>query len=160
MHDKLSRMLCAAALLLAACFVATAEAQKPTEPSVRIVVETDKPLQLDRAALARYPVTHYSGEAHGEKATWQGVEVRELLLAAGAPLGEKLRGGELLDVVVVTANDGYRVVFALAEFDAAFGNSGAILAYQRDGKAMDASEGPYRLVVPGERRAGRWVRDR
>lgn len=43
----------------------------------------------------------------------------------------------------------------MAEFDAA---SGAILADTRDGKPLDAHEGPYRIIVPGEKRPGRWVR--
>lgn len=52
------------------------------------------------------------------------------------------------------------VAFAgeLAEFDPAFGASGAILADSRDGKPLDAHEGPFRIVVPEEKRQGRWVR--
>lgn len=57
-----------------------------------------------------------------------------------------------------SAADGYRVVFVLAEFDPAFGNSGALRTDRRDGKPLDAKEGPYRLVVPREQRAGRWIR--
>ena len=59
---------------------------------------------------------------------------------------------------MVNAADGYRVVFALAEFDTEFGNAGAVLADRRDGKALDAKEGPFRLVSAREKRAGRWVR--
>lgn len=59
---------------------------------------------------------------------------------------------------MVNAADGYRVVFALAEFDTEFGNAGAVLADRRDGKALDAKEGPFRLVIAREKRAGRWVR--
>jgi len=33
-----------------------------------------------------------------------------------------------------------------------------LLADKRDGKPLSADEGPIRIVVPGEKRQGRWVR--
>jgi hypothetical protein len=33
-----------------------------------------------------------------------------------------------------------------------------LLADQRDGKPLSEKEGPLRLVVPDEKREGRWVR--
>ena len=82
----------------------------------------------------------------------------ELLRKAGAPLDKALRGDALSKCLLFSAADGYRVVFALAEFDPAFGNSGALLADRRDGKPLDAKEGPFRLIVPREQRAGLWIR--
>lgn len=61
-------------------------------------------------------------------------------------------------MVEVQARDGYRIVFALAEFDDAFSASPAILVDRRDGAPLPDEEGPLRIVVPGERRAARWVR--
>jgi len=81
----------------------------------------------------------------------------ESLRKAGAPLDKALRGDALSKCLLISAADGYRVVFTLAEFDPAFGNSGALLADRRDGKPLDATEGPYRLAVPREQRAGRWI---
>jgi hypothetical protein len=76
----------------------------------------------------------------------------------GAPSGDALRGKELADYVVVDARDGYRVVFALAEFDAGYSDRIALLADRVDGKAIDSTTGPLRLVVPDEKRPARWVR--
>ncbi len=58
----------------------------------------------------------------------------------------------------VSAADGYRVVFALAELDPASRNDVPIVAASCDGNALDAKDGPFRLIVPGEKRPARWVR--
>jgi hypothetical protein len=33
-----------------------------------------------------------------------------------------------------------------------------ILADKRDGKTLDAKEGPFRIVAPGDKRPARWIR--
>ena len=60
--------------------------------------------------------------------------------------------------LLVEATDGYRVVFALPELDPAFKDRAGLLADRRDGQPLAAAEGPLRLVVPGEKRHARWVR--
>ena len=59
---------------------------------------------------------------------------------------------------MVEAIDGYKVVFALAEVDPAFATREILLADKRDGKPLDAKEGPLRIVAPGDKRVARWVR--
>jgi DNA-directed RNA polymerase omega subunit len=59
---------------------------------------------------------------------------------------------------LVKARDGYAAVFALPEFDAGFTDRVILLADRCQGQALDAVEGPLRLVVPGEKRRARWVR--
>lgn len=113
---------------------------------------------VDRAALAQLPRKRVEASDHGTRSHWDGVEVRELLRRAGAPLGKALRGANLTRCVQVSAGDGYRVIFALAEFDPEFGDNQALLADEREGQPLDAKEGPFRLVLPREQRAGRWVR--
>ena len=61
-------------------------------------------------------------------------------------------------VVVADAADGYRVVFSLAELDGDFAGEQVIVADSTDGKSLDAHHGPLQLVVPGDKRQGRWVR--
>jgi len=48
------------------------------------------------------------------------------------------------------------VVIALPELDPAFTDKQIVLALARDGKPLDAKEGPYRLVIPDEKRMARW----
>jgi hypothetical protein len=59
---------------------------------------------------------------------------------------------------VVEAADGYRVVIALPELDPAFTDRQIVLAYLRNGKPLDEKEGPYRIIIPDEKRMARWVR--
>ena len=42
--------------------------------------------------------------------------------------------------------------------DPAFTSSQAILADKWDGKPLSAKEGPFRIVVPSDKRPARWVR--
>ena len=56
------------------------------------------------------------------------------------------------------AADGYRVVIALPELDPAFTDKQFVLAFLKDGKVLDEKEGPYRIVIPEEKRMARWVR--
>jgi hypothetical protein len=94
----------------------------------------------------------------GMQVHFEGVPAREILKLAGAPLGKDLRGANLAVFVVAEAADGYRVVYALTEFDSEFRDATILVADKRDGKALAAAEGPLRMVVPGEKRQGRWTR--
>jgi hypothetical protein len=60
--------------------------------------------------------------------------------------------------VVAAAEDGYRVVFSLAELDASVRDSEALVADTVDGTPLPDGEGPFRLIVPSDKRASRWVR--
>jgi hypothetical protein len=71
---------------------------------------------------------------------------------------ESLKGKRLASCLLVEAADGYQVVIALPEMDPAFTDKEILLAFLRDGKPLDAKEGPYRVVIPDEKRMARWVR--
>ena len=90
--------------------------------------------------------------------TWQGVKLIDLLRDAGVPAGEALRGRWLAAYVRVSAADGYRAVFSLAELDPAFRDGGVFVVDRRDGKPLDAKEGPLRIIAVGDKRPARWVR--
>jgi DMSO/TMAO reductase YedYZ molybdopterin-dependent catalytic subunit len=51
------------------------------------------------------------------------------------------------------------VVFALPELDPEFATQTILLAYQVDGKPLPAGEGPFRVVVPQEKKPARWIRE-
>jgi hypothetical protein len=91
-------------------------------------------------------------------ANYEGVPLRALLEKAGATFGETIRGKRLASYLLVEAADGYRVVIALPELDPAFTEKQVILAVLKDGKPLDAKEGPYRIMIPDEKRMARWVR--
>lgn len=95
----------------------------------------------------------------GAHVIYDGVPVVDLLQGAGVPLGRRLRGAQMKCYVVVNASDGYQVVFALPEFDPAFTDRVILLADKRDGQPLLAPEGPFRIIVPAEKRHARWVRE-
>jgi hypothetical protein len=97
-------------------------------------------------------------DEHGRTAQYGGVALRDLLTQQGVPAGEAVRGKLMARYVVVEATDGYRVVFSLPELDPSFTDRVILIADTRDGTALPAAEGPYQLIVPGEKRQARWVR--
>jgi DMSO/TMAO reductase YedYZ molybdopterin-dependent catalytic subunit len=149
--------------LVALALIASRPAHAQTAPSsnatLRVTGEVERPLVLSEADLQALPRKHLAvTDEKGTPVTYDGVPVVELLRRAGAPLGKKLRGPQMKLYVVINATDGYRVVFALPEFDPDFTDRVTILADRRDGHPMAPKEGPFRLVVAGEKRHARWVR--
>lgn len=65
---------------------------------------------------------------------------------------------QLKHALIVEGRDGYRILFSVGEIDPDFGNASIQLATEKDGKALPGAEG-YRLIVPGDKRGARYVRD-
>ncbi len=150
---ELLRVLGCAVLLLAGS-VANAE-------NFRLrLVGLDGVEQLVTAdAWAALPRAHVETIDHeGKPVTFDGVRANELLNLVKAPLGRDLRGKNLSLYVVATAADGYSVVYALTELDPEFTDRTILIADRRDGQASPEQDGPLRVVVPGEKRQARWLR--
>lgn len=113
---------------------------------------------VDAALLAGLPAHDVTLTAHGVTQTCNGPKFAAVLAKLGLPQGEALRGPALASGVIVHARDGYAVLFSLGEVDAALGNEGAIVATQCDGKPLTDKDGPFRLIVPNEKRPARSVR--
>ena len=109
----------------------------------------------DLSRLARHDTTV---SAHEVKGRYSGVALMDVLALVDAPRADSLRGRSLATYVLVEATDGYRVLFSIAELESGFTDRVVILADQKDGHPLPATEGPYRLIVPGEKRPARWAR--
>jgi hypothetical protein len=81
-----------------------------------------------------------------------------VLAKVDLPLGEEFHSTEASYYMVVEAKDGYRATFAWAELDASFMDRSVDVVTKRDGKPLSKKDGPFQLVVPGEKRSARWVR--
>jgi len=57
--------------------------------------------------------------SRGLETAYEGVWLTDILRQAGVPQGESLRGRALAGYVLAVAQDGYQVVFSLAELDPA-----------------------------------------
>ena len=159
MHTKLIGILFS--IVLCATFVvAQTSTQKQANPVLLTVNgEGAQPLKLAAEDLAKLPRRSVSAKDHdGKDTSFEGVDLGEVLTLAGVKLGEHLRGKELALFLLVEAADGYRAVFALPELNPAFTHRLVILADRREGKPLGEKEGPVRIVVPGEKRQARWVR--
>jgi hypothetical protein len=115
-------------------------------------------LPLDDATLAKLLGAEATLTAHGKTERCEGVWLDDLAAAAGLPAGDAVRGPALTMVIVAEAADGYRVVFGLGEIDAKLGNRRVLVARRCDGQALSTQEKTLRLVVAGEARAARSVR--
>ena len=133
--------------------VALAQGQQLT-----IETEGGKQTVLARSDLESLP--HVKVTTHGSDAseTFEGVTLRAVLEKAGVEFGHSMRGKRLASCLLVEAADGYRAVIALPEIDPDFTDKQVVLAFLQDGKPLDANAGPYRIVIPDEKRMARWVR--
>ena len=128
--------------------------------SQQLTVQTGsgKPTVLTRTDLEALPHVKVTTMNSGTPSVFEGISLEAVLEHAGVQFGETLRGKRLASCLLVEAADGYRAVIALPEIDPAFSDKQIVLAFLKDGKPLDDKEGPYRIVIPDEKRMARWVR--
>ena len=120
--------------------------------------ELGAPVKVTAAEIAALPHQEMALDDHGKTVRFGGVPLRLILEKGGITFGDSLRGKRLSSCLLVEAADGYRVVIALPELDPGFTDRVILLADQADGHPLNSKEGPFRIVVPGEKRMARWVR--
>jgi DMSO/TMAO reductase YedYZ molybdopterin-dependent catalytic subunit len=130
------------------------------DAKLTIAGDVTTPLTLAKADLAKLPRTSVTVKADGtdENTTYEGVLLYDILKQAGAPLGKQLMGKALASYVLAEARDGYQVVYTLTEFDPSFTDNKIIVADTVNGKPLFQYQGPFRLVVPGEKKGARSIR--
>ncbi|WP_422015725.1 hypothetical protein [Roseateles sp.] len=109
---------------------------------------------LDAARLAALPHEPVKAEAHGHKVDVSGIDLRDVLRAAGVEPPQQVRGAALRQVLLASAKDGYVAAFSWAELDPALGGRRVFVVTE----GLTPDEGPLRLVVPADARPARWVR--
>jgi len=130
------------------------------KPALTISGDVPQSLSLSLADLAALPrkTLRVSNQHSGKQETYEGVALAELFKRAGVPQGEQLRGPDLAAYVRAEGADGYVVTFGLAELDSSFQDSEVLVADTLDGQPLGDKVGPLRLIVPQDKRPGRWVR--
>jgi DMSO/TMAO reductase YedYZ molybdopterin-dependent catalytic subunit len=124
--------------------------------TVQVTGEVQNRLTLSATDLAAMPRTSVSAnDKQGVAHAYSGVSLADIFRAAGVTIGGQLRGKNLAKYLLVTCTDGYEVVFSLAELDSDFTDRVVILADQMEGKPLPDGVGPFRIVVPGEKRPAR-----
>jgi len=113
---------------------------------------------VSAADLARLPQQTVKTIDHGTPVIFEGVLLTDVLAKVALPIGEKYHSTAASYYLLVEAKDGYRAVFAWAELDSSFLDKAVYLVTSRDAKPLSDKDGPFELVVPGEKRNARWVR--
>ena len=133
--------------------IAAAQAQDIT------VTRDNAPAQVihhdDWSAFRRIETTQKDKD--GATHVFSGVAVSDLLQKAGVPMGPALRGANMAQYLVVKAADGYHVLFALPELDSGFAERTIMLVDTMDGHPLPQDRGPFRIIVPGEKKPARWI---
>lgn len=114
--------------------------------------------ELSAETIAALPRVTITFDAHGVSHVYEGPLLLDVLKSVGAPTGRDLRGAALASVVLATAADGYQVAYGLAEADPGTRPNRIILADRADGAPLDAGAGPFQIVVEGDLRPARSIR--
>jgi DMSO/TMAO reductase YedYZ molybdopterin-dependent catalytic subunit len=148
----LTRAVCVALLFANVA----AHAQSGT-PAAYLIVngEVATPLTMSEAdfkALPRSSVT--ATDASGNQTTYAGVKLADILLKAGVPLQQNLKGTDVAKYLDAQGADGFIAVFALPEFD----QGSFLVADTANNLPLPAGTGPLEIISPNETRHARWVK--
>jgi hypothetical protein len=135
-------------------------AQTDTKQASAVIEgEVKTKLVLTPADVDKLPKTTIIHKDRAEKEhTYTGVELGLVLKNAGVTLAEELKGENLTKYLLIEASDGYQVLFSLPEVDPAFSSRKIILANRKDGALLSADEGPFHIIIEGEKRKSRNAR--
>lgn len=117
-------------------------------------------VELTMADFHRLPMQQYATtHQRGDTVLYDVVRLVDVLALAGVPTRDQLKGEELQKLVVVTAGDGYKVLFTLPELDPKTDEAAVLLAIGQDGNLLNKAVGPLRIIAPNDRLHSRWVRE-
>jgi len=111
--------------------------------------------ELNRLPMHRYVTTRQQGDT----VLYNVVRLVDVLALVGVPVRDQLKGEELQKLALVTAGDGYKVVFSLPELDPKTEGGAVLLAIGQDGKPLNKQVGPLQIIVPNDRLHSRWIRE-
>jgi DMSO/TMAO reductase YedYZ molybdopterin-dependent catalytic subunit len=157
-------MIRAPMALIACCLFAlpatAAETQGRTE-SFTIKGAVNHPRTVALADLRHEPQTAETVFMHTGHdpltGKFTGVSLWSLLEEAGIVTDMTKKNDIIRHVVVVTGSDGYSATLSIGEIAPEFGGDQAIIAYEQFGKPLEGADGFARLIVPGDKAAGRAV---
>ncbi|WP_082215336.1 molybdopterin-dependent oxidoreductase [Dyadobacter psychrophilus] len=128
--------------------------------TLSIMGEVATPLELKKEDFMGFKsVTYKVRDRDNKEHEFKGAPLIAILEKAGVTTGAKLRGENLAKFVFVTAADGYEVVYALPEIDPEFTDQVILVAIEKDGQPLPDGEGPFRIIVPNDKKQARWTRE-
>lgn len=127
-------------------------------PRLELIDEGGQKRVVEEADLKDLPRRKMEFPTDGGPTTYEGFSLADVLRHVGVGFGDQLKGRRTPTVVLCEAADGYRIVLALAEIDPATTDKVVLLADRCEDGALPAGEGPFRLVIPDEKRKVRSIR--
>jgi DMSO/TMAO reductase YedYZ molybdopterin-dependent catalytic subunit len=117
-------------------------------------------LPFDRAALKGMDQAEVRISEEGKTVVYAGVPMAAILAKNAKDSGTMAGLRALSDaVLLVRGADGYQAAVSAAAVAMDTKGERFLLAISRDGKPLGESQGPVRLIVPGDPKHARWVRD-
>ena len=123
------------------------------------VIARGKTTPLSVAELRALTRVEVRVSDEGDSATLSGPLLWDVLQKVSATSAQASGRQRASSYVKVTGGDGISAVIALVEIDPSFSKRTVIIADQRNGKPLDAVEGPWRVIVPDDIRHARWIRN-
>lgn len=97
-------------------------------------------------------------EHQADAETLSGVLLWDLLQMAKVPSPKASGRQRAVMYMKLTGADGQSAVMALVDVDPSFSKRLVLVADRRNGKPLDATEGPWRVFIPDDIRHARWIR--
>lgn len=145
-------LLAFCALLMA--FIFSAHAQEVTISGDGVI-----PVTITKGMFADMKQVVIMAKAHDEKVhRYSGVPLTDILAKAGVAQGDSAKKKTISTYIIVTAADNYKAIYALPEIDPLFATRSIILANRADKKPLAVEDGPFQIIVPGEKKHARWIR--
>jgi hypothetical protein len=136
-------------------------AKKPSVPSTSLVVTVDgKATTFSLAELKAMPqqtLTAKNGHTSMQE-TYTGPSVGDVLAKCGFAYDSKTAKRVYHSYVKAEGTDGYWVLYSASELMPILRETGSVIAFTVDGKPL-GEEGEFKIVIAGERRPARWVRN-
>jgi DMSO/TMAO reductase YedYZ molybdopterin-dependent catalytic subunit len=129
---------------------------KAQSESIIFINESGKSSSIDPMKLKSITIKAIGHDLKTHEFT--GPLLSDFLSNAGVILGEPAKKQTVSSYVIIRAKDNYKCLIALAELDPLFSSSDIIIASKMDGKALSENNGPYQIIVPNDKKHGRWVR--
>ncbi|MFC5862772.1 hypothetical protein ACFPT7_10760 [Acidicapsa dinghuensis] len=126
-------------------------------PTLTVEVIGKPTLSLTAADLDAMPRATASLSSDGNTTTYQGVLLYDLLIKAGWQFGRGMTGKGMASYILITARDGYQVLFAPAEIDPAFAGEKVLVADRADNAPLPGPQQPFRIVSPADKMHARSI---
>lgn len=120
-------------------------------PQLRLVGAVQRPLTFSAAELRGMPATEQSWKRSGETHRVRGADLLALVDRAGLKEDPAVKNHRVRFAVVARGWDGYEAVLSLGELMPGIGGKTAVVACEQDGKPLAEREGPFKLIVGGDK---------